>query len=169
MLSSEWVWRASFASLCLADIWNQQTTVCIPETGGSSANCSREGRKKKAQTRAQISLEGMFTQCQTPPLERSQSLKRLNVLLSDLENVKQWGREAQWIGRSRRYAHIAPVFSSKEVQPQTNWTQDSHLCSPHNLPEGKSCEKKMLQPGYSVVAGTERQLFCGWTAESWGA
>lgn len=36
-------------------------TVCITETGGSSANCSREGRKKKAQTRAQILLEGMFT------------------------------------------------------------------------------------------------------------
>lgn len=36
-------------------------TVCITETGGSSANCSREGRKKKAQTRPQILLEGMFT------------------------------------------------------------------------------------------------------------
>lgn len=36
-------------------------TVCITETGGSSANCSSKGRKKKAQTRAQILLEGMFT------------------------------------------------------------------------------------------------------------
>lgn len=37
----------------------------------------------------------VYHQCQTPPLEHSQSLKRLKVFLSDLENVKQWGQWGQ--------------------------------------------------------------------------